>query len=289
MEAHDQVHVHSRDSSMEEFYCHGGAAASSKKFHGQHQELQFGPSNGFDGSSSGDARGRGPYCYRIHGQVYHRIGPLHPEEGVERRYGQIYILDTEMAAQQRTGDVRNADCDPGLMRSLSELISNINSYAQSFKMMSEVEQAEIALAESENRPPVNIRMVFEESRQQGLIRRQYDIPTANEVAVVYVGEDNDVPVSRSLAVHLRRPAGEQLSNIRDIDKICDPLTYPLLFPTGAGGWDPSLTNNRGGRITQKDYYSYLFSIRDSFNPILHAGNCANNLQWMHTSKLSRIA
>ncbi|VDO07314.1 unnamed protein product, partial [Haemonchus placei] len=71
-------------------------------------------------------RGRGPYCYRIHGQVCHRIGPLHPQEGEQRQYGQIYILDTEMAAQERLGNIRNVDCDPTLMRFLSELISNVN-------------------------------------------------------------------------------------------------------------------------------------------------------------------
>ncbi|KAK6023903.1 hypothetical protein OSTOST_10299 [Ostertagia ostertagi] len=51
-------------------------------------------------------RGRGPYCYRIHGQIYHRIGPLHPREGELRQYGQIYILDAEMAADRRLGDSR---------------------------------------------------------------------------------------------------------------------------------------------------------------------------------------
>ncbi|KAK6013623.1 hypothetical protein OSTOST_21058 [Ostertagia ostertagi] len=216
-------------------------------------------------------RGRGPYCYRIHGQIYHRVGPLHPRDGEQRQYGQIYILDTEMATRQRLGNERNADCDPELMRLLSELLSSINMYAQSFKMMSEVEQAELTAAARENRAPLKIRMVFEESNERGLRRRQYDLPTANEVAVVYVGEDNDVPATRSFAVHLRNESGEQLLSIRDIDKICDPLTYPLLFPTGEGGWDPSMTNISGGRITQKEYYSYLLSIRDSFNPILYAG------------------
>ncbi|KAK6026601.1 hypothetical protein OSTOST_07420 [Ostertagia ostertagi] len=141
-------------------------------------------------------QGRGPYCYRIHGQIYHRLGPLHPRVGEPRQYGQIYILDTELAAQQRLGNARN---------------------------------------------------------------------------IIYVGEDNDVPANRSLAVHLRGTAEDQLINIRDIDKICDPLTYPLLFPTGAGGWEPGLRNREGARISQREYYAYLFSIRDTFNPILYAG------------------
>ncbi|KAK6023902.1 hypothetical protein OSTOST_10298 [Ostertagia ostertagi] len=157
------------------------------------------------------------------------------------------------------------------MRSLSELLSEANVYAQSFKMMSEVEQAEIAAAARENRTPYNIQMIFERSNERGLRRRQYDLPTANEVAVVYVGENNDVPPTRSLAVHLRNASGEQLQNISDIDKICDPLTYPLLFPTGNGGWEPTMTNDNGYRISQREYYSYLLSVRDNFNPILYAG------------------
>ena len=34
---------------------------------------------------------RGPYCFRIHGQIYHRAGNLHPSEGEQAKYGQIYV------------------------------------------------------------------------------------------------------------------------------------------------------------------------------------------------------
>ncbi|KAL6740116.1 hypothetical protein Aduo_013503 [Ancylostoma duodenale] len=215
-------------------------------------------------------RGRGPYCYRIHGQVYHRIGTLHPNQGEPRQFGQIYILDTEQAAQERLGNVQNVNCDSSLMFFLSEWYAHNNIYAQSFKMMNEIERAEDEVARRENRPPVAIRMIFEENRERRVARGQYAMPTSNEVAVIYVGEENDVPPARSLAVHLRESEGTSLINISDIDKRCDLLTYPLLFPTGRGGWDPSLVDASGERITQMKYYSYLFSIRDTFNPILHA-------------------
>ena len=41
--------------------------------------------------------GSGPYCFRIHGQIYHRIGALHPEAGRQAQYGQFYILDSALA------------------------------------------------------------------------------------------------------------------------------------------------------------------------------------------------
>ena len=75
-------------------------------------------------------------------------------------------------------------------------------------------------------------MVFEENRERGVTRGQYALPTANEVAVVYVGDENDIPPARSLAVYLRESNGAPLTNIRNIDEECDPSTYPLLFPTG---------------------------------------------------------
>ena len=34
---------------------------------------------------------RGPYCFRIHGQIYHRTGSLHPYDESIHQYGQVYI------------------------------------------------------------------------------------------------------------------------------------------------------------------------------------------------------
>ena len=64
-------------------------------------------------------------------------------------------------------------------------------------MMSEVEKAEEEAARRENRRPASIRMVFEENRERGVTRGQYASPAANEVAVVYVGDENGIPSARS--------------------------------------------------------------------------------------------
>ena len=36
--------------------------------------------------------GHGTYCLRIHGQTYHCSNTLHPNEGEDRQYGQLYII-----------------------------------------------------------------------------------------------------------------------------------------------------------------------------------------------------
>lgn len=38
---------------------------------------------------------------RIHGQIYHNISALHPQTNNDRRYGQIYILDSDDALNER--------------------------------------------------------------------------------------------------------------------------------------------------------------------------------------------
>ena len=54
------------------------------------------------GAQAAPPPGHGPYCFRIHGTVYHRSGLLHPQTPDQnRRYGQIYILEGDGAAQER--------------------------------------------------------------------------------------------------------------------------------------------------------------------------------------------
>uniref|UniRef100_A0A7I4XXQ7 ATP-dependent DNA helicase n=1 Tax=Haemonchus contortus TaxID=6289 RepID=A0A7I4XXQ7_HAECO len=211
----------------------------------------------------------GPYCFRIHGQIYHRIGPARPEEGQPPRYGQVYILDTSMAADERAGNPANVQCKPALIRSLSALFHEINAFAQAYKMLNDVALEEEARALREGRSAMPVRMVFQSSN---LDPRRYNEPTANEVAVVYVGEEGDVPAEHNLAVHLQSGG---LRNIRVYDAECDPLSYPIFFPRGELGWHPNMMKNpserRRTRITQKEYYSNMIAVRAEFNPLHFAG------------------
>lgn len=39
--------------------------------------------------------GNGPYCFRVCGQIPHRIGTVHPEKHDVRKFAQIYMLDPD--------------------------------------------------------------------------------------------------------------------------------------------------------------------------------------------------
>lgn len=48
-------------------------------------------------------KGKGPYTFRIHGQNYHLIGSLLPEENTKPKYAQLYIYDTSNELSNRYG------------------------------------------------------------------------------------------------------------------------------------------------------------------------------------------
>jgi len=210
--------------------------------------------------------GHGPFCYRIHGMTYHRIGPAIPSQNNQLNYGSLYFLDSADALEERMRCPANSGCLQELMSQLGQLLMTCNPFAQSYKMMKEVVEAEEQTAHEEGRTTSKVTMIFDVT---GLDSRRYNIPTANEVAVVYVSEDGEVPLNRSIAVHHR---GGGIQNISQIQKECDPLTYPLIFPLGDCGWFEGLqkqsSSRRRTRITQKEFYCYRLAIRNELS-ILH--------------------
>ncbi|KFD58235.1 hypothetical protein M513_00998 [Trichuris suis] len=101
------------------------------------------------------------------------------------------------------------------MTDLGSLFSRINPFAGAYKMMAEVEREDVEKAAREGRSAVRMKMSFDTSLSTD--RRTSNVPTSNEVAVIYVGEDDDIPATRSLAVHPRSGV------LRNIDGICDPV------------------------------------------------------------------
>jgi len=70
-------------------------------------------------------KGHGPYVFRMHGQNYHHIGTLLPEEGSKPRWAQLYIYDTENEVQNRISATRCGDgktpLDPSIVSGLQSM------------------------------------------------------------------------------------------------------------------------------------------------------------------------
>jgi len=220
----------------------------------------------------------GPYCFRIHGQMYHRTSTVHPDEGEKRSFSQLYILDEELAIAERLADPANSGCKSHIMEKLTTVMRS-NPFAAAYKMMHEVEETEVLMAERDGRNPPKISMALLQNRKQD--KRRYNAQRCNEVAVIFTSSDGEPPLDRDLRIHLKTDnvSIPKMQQVSILHKNLDALCYPLLFPNGEQGWgeDVMLSNPRGTgerarkRVTLKMYYSFYLQIRDYFNPMLSAG------------------
>jgi len=222
--------------------------------------------------------GIGPYCFRIHGQVYHRTSTLHPDDGEKRSFSQLYILDEDLAIAERLSDPANAACKNHIMEKLTHVM-NTNPFGQAYKMMHEVEESEKNKAEREGKNMPKITMALLQNRNQD--QRRYNAQKCSEVAVIFTSAAGEPPLERDLRIHLKcdKDSVPKMQQVSILHKNLEALCYPVLFPKGEQGWgdDVMLSNPRGTgekarkRVTLKMYYSYYLQIRDYFNPMLSAG------------------
>ena len=149
------------------------------------------------GAQASPPPGHGPYCFRIHGQTYHRTGILHPEHVNTPTFAQIYILEGTGQLQARLNN--NAECLPNIMSIIQSVLTDIpNPYLHYFKTITDIEREEHHFSSLNNTQPQSIRMLFKE----GPDRRRYNAPAyEDDVAAVFVGDSDGMPGKRDIAIY----------------------------------------------------------------------------------------
>ncbi|XP_057375160.1 uncharacterized protein LOC130696096 [Daphnia carinata] len=180
--------------------------------------------------------GRGPYCFRIHGQIYHDTTSVeYQHEDSAPKYAQLYFIDSSQANEFRASNPANVRCDRFLMEQLDSLLRQCNPYASMYKNMSQMAAEEDLLAEIEGRRSLEIGMIIRNDRRTQ-DERHYNSPTGEEIAVVFKSIDGAPPENRDIRGHLLIPRrGNRFIRIDTQKPMCDPMTYPLLFPNGDNG------------------------------------------------------
>ncbi len=255
--------------------------------------------------------GYGPYCFRIHGQVYHRSGTLYPATGQQPKYGQVYIMEASEAVDCRMKAKQNVNCKKHVMNMLQTIMDNYSPFSKAYKYMHQVEEEEALCAALDNRRPTSVQMVI----KKGKDRRRYNEPSHDEVAAVFVGNDGAPPANRDFVIY---PRDQPCVNIKDISANCDPMVYPVFFPRGDPGWilgelhakpanqgkrkatgemqpeKPTVIRNQ---VTPLQFYSHRLAVRDTFSPIHYGGKLfqqylvdayvkmeGNNLEYIRTNQ-----
>lgn len=222
--------------------------------------------------------GGGPPIYRIHGTLYHFIGPLiaqppaQPAQPVPPRYAQLYFTDSQTALNSRLQNNQSRNSAQGLDRNvmveLQDMLQNYNPYVQVFKTAYD-------LMRSQDIPDLTIRFFLD----PGTDHRRYNLPTAlAEIAAIIPGDENVPTEPRDIICHTRNGP---IRRISEKHPLYHPLAYVLLFPQGERGWKYSLPlqngdqdgqavddndeNQRGPRahMSQREYYAYRLHTRSN--------------------------
>ncbi|KAI9565154.1 hypothetical protein GHT06_008929 [Daphnia sinensis] len=145
-------------------------------------------------------------------------------------------MDAAAGHRVQTHSTSNAGCCRNLMEELDAMLREKNPYAAIYKMMRQVLEEECRRAQDENLPHQTVGMIISNDRRN-VDQRRYISPTTNEIAVIFKSAKREPPAKRDIRGHLFIPVrGRTFVQIDRQQPMCDPMTYPLLFPNGDDGW-----------------------------------------------------
>ena len=176
----------------------------------------------------------GPYCFKIHGQIYYQIKTaLYPSENEQPAYGQLFIVDPQEAINYRIN--QNSQLDHDTISILDRIIREHNIFAQSYEMMKQ-EIANQSLLMNSNEKEPEMQLLF--SLKPGFDRRRYNCQRTNEIAAIFsTNADGEIPESY---VTVRNTRTKTLQYVSTLDLNVEPWVYPLLYPHGTLGWHPNI-------------------------------------------------
>jgi hypothetical protein len=173
-------------------------------------------------------RGIGPYSFRIQGGLYHKIGSMCLAERQHPQFTQLYIHDMENERQNH--HIVMPLLDPTTMDRLLTMMYNINPYVKVFKMARDMMATEGV--------PTDLKLRFIASRTKDA--RQYNVPMANEITTLMVGDGFEVIDRRDVVVAQQVGPFQRISELH-VGYMA--LHYPLLFPYGEDGWHLNIPLN----------------------------------------------
>ncbi|GJZ73835.1 uncharacterized protein Tco_0637981 [Tanacetum coccineum] len=217
--------------------------------------------------------GRGPFCFRIQGQNYHVIGELGAETGKKLAFSQLYIYDPineidnriqAVSSMEAGSSSANTNIDRNLTKDIKKLLDRHNPLVKQFRMAGK--------QISDGVENVKIRLIGR--RQQD--GRTYNLPTANEVAALIVGDFDSTKDLRDIVLHENNGNTKRISELH-VEYL--PLQYPLLFPYAEDGYRTDIYHShvtkdtpedKKTRVTMREWFAYRIQDRPNvFSTILN--------------------
>ncbi|KAL3620360.1 hypothetical protein CASFOL_035272 [Castilleja foliolosa] len=198
--------------------------------------------------------GRGPYVFKVSGQISHWIGSICPPDNEHPRFLQLYIYDTENEVSNRLRFFQGSDhrnLSPAVVKCLADTLKSSNEYVRLFRSARD-------LCDTSENSQFSVRLY------NNLGDRRYEPPAFGTLGGIVYAEDPNA-CNYDIVVHNKGGTPHRVSKLHPS---YIPLQYPLLFPFAEPGWCPSLklhsfSEGRRSNLTVNMYYS--FQIHDRHN------------------------
>ncbi|GJV20047.1 hypothetical protein Tco_1369067 [Tanacetum coccineum] len=172
-------------------------------------------------------RGRGPYVFKVSGQIYHWIGLLCPKEGHHPRFLQLYIYDTQDEVANRMRNFGGQDEDTlnlEIVEGLIHVLDEHNGLVRLFRTARDICSAgEI--------PGFKIRLY-----NKGGIRG-YELPTSDILGGIVFEDGPNSRTDFDVIIEFR---GGPPQRINKLHQSYMSLQFHLLFIFGQPGFYPDL-------------------------------------------------
>src|SRR5437763_70334 len=147
-------------------------------------------------------QGQGVTNFKIHGQIYHRMGSLLPVEGQNPVFAQLYIYDTDHENSNRLSVMHNINAE--ILQNLQIMLDTYNPYIQNFRQVRDF------LRDDAESTEISMRIYCDRSHDA----RCYNALTASDVAAIMVGDGCEIdPSNRDIVLNLRDGTLQRISEL----------------------------------------------------------------------------
>ena len=206
---------------------------------------------------------RGPWAYKICGQLYHSLGPLLPNDNSPPKFGQIYVYDTDHELDNRSKIFQ--DINKKTLKKVQAIMHNVNPYVNEY-----IHAADLI---KEN-PTQDIKLVLKASGTPD--PRRFNLPRGSDIAIILPDEDSSDITYRDVVLYKTAsedPKKHNTVKIHELHPMYDPTAYPLPFIYGDKGYDyeafKTKVTKKEDKVSQREFYRYRFMERENIFSALH--------------------
>ena len=205
------------------------------------------------GIKHSNMRRGGPFVLKLNAQIVHRTGSIVVDQGEGPVYAQLYVVDPSVAVAERKA--RFPKCREDILEPLGAAMLEGNNYAKSFMMLKSVMDRETERT-GVPIPSVYMWLIRSDSKDP----RRFNVPTSNEIAIVFRSSDGEPRYERDIAIH---PIEGRTTRISELSHHCDPMAYPMLYSGGGYGWTTNIKLLIPQRKTRKERAKHLSDLHEN--------------------------